>query len=75
MVVPDGGIGRIPETRGVEWIMKNLQDSALLANQSNGIPLVSRDPDVLPTVKDNAVTALQDRMGNDDVAQAERIGR
>jgi hypothetical protein len=50
MVVPDGGIGRTPETRGVDRITKNLEDSALLANQSNGIPLVSRDANVLRPV-------------------------
>ena len=75
MIVPNAGIGRAPYAGGIGWIRENLKDYTLVADQRDGVPLVCVDPDVSDAVEDDAVTALENRVGNDDVAQAEGVGR
>jgi hypothetical protein len=75
VVVPDVGIGPSSVGRRLGRITENLENPTLVADQSDGVPLVCVDPDVPRAVKDNAVTALENRMSNNPIARAEGIGR
>ena len=78
VVVPNTFVARVPQSdssRGVDRIPENFNDFSLSGNHCYRIALIGIHPDIFLAIESYAVAALENRMSDNDIAQAQRVSR
>ena len=57
----------------VHWIAENFKDSPIPGNQGHCVPLIGVHPDIPLPIEGDAVPAFENRMSDEDIAEAQRV--
>jgi hypothetical protein len=73
ITISDRGISRISKSITIYGIAKDFKDLSLFRNNCYRIALIGIDPDIFLAIKRYTVAALENRMSDKDIAEAQRV--
>ena len=73
MIVSDRRVCRISKSIGIYGIAENFRHTSIFSDDGNSVPFVGVDPNITGNIERYTVSSFQNRVGDKDVAQAERV--
>ena len=73
MIVSDRRVRRTSQSIGIYRIAKNFRHASIFGNDGDGVTLIGVDPNIAGNIERYAVSSFQNRVGDKNIAQAERV--